>query len=229
MTPRVNAAYQDLLPFHTAKVRLQAERAKIVELESVFQRLGIEGELGMCLLHTHIKLASDEYLTRSFSGRSITIKPAALTCQLPYMWALQKIGGEYIPTAVEFFMPSQCTASLEVISKKIEATCYRDNLAVVGETLDRLGCRNLFGISLLPSYVIMLRQNETFLECEIGDRCLAIDVVHREMLLDRDTTNTLWTFPTNILAHMTSGSVICAVHCPTHCYDHHQCESHCDH
>lgn len=216
------AAFHRLNAFETSKQLLSEHRHQIESLGDVIRDFHFEHSLGICLLHKHFELGSDELLVETIEQDAATIRPAAMSMlsdTIPYMWRLMGLDdGSIRWVPLEFVRKQSVEAShVEFVTQLSTAT---DFFASFTDRLLSLGVANVFGLALHHRSRIQFdRSALALLETDnISERALSIRPVPRERSASADWTQTLWRFPSvgGVLTDSECDQHGCAGHCGEH-------------
>ena len=218
-----STTYDSLLEFQEAKLNSYTSNKKIIQLGNIICEYGLQDKIGLCLLHKHFNINSDEVLLRKVIRNCAVTSPTSFLKKqlIPYMW---KIDGNfdsehYNLCPLEFVMPNVNSTVIKRIAS-INKILYSkaDFLFEFANKLIELKLTNAFGISILNSCFLTKSMDETFLETtNEGLKKLTLKPTNREVLIN-ETIQTQWIFtPSN----STAGTAC------THC-SHGNC-GHCFH
>jgi hypothetical protein len=216
--------FSNLSDFHLAENFVEPQQKHLPKLGQIIRKHNLENSIGVCLLHKHFNLFSDEILVRTFENNAFDISPKAIsaTRAMPYMWAFSKSVSfeETSLYPVEFL---QVDASTEKFEEKVNLLYRHDSFREEFlKELDELNLREVFGLSLIPHELFNLGTDETLLENDTpGERNLKIKVAAIATIKSSKTTQTLWKF-NNVKGE---SGMQCLSHCSGHCGNH--CGGHC--
>lgn len=216
------AAFACLNDFESSKQLLLQNQQHIEKLGEVIRTFGFERHLGVCLLHKHFDLASDEVLVERIESKSSIIKPGPLSMKrdaLPYMWCLANFDDNtkrWVP--LEFAVRQSVEQEhLEFVAGLSSADEFFQALT---DILVTFGIQNVFGISLHHrSRIDFDRSEQLLLETDShSERYMLIEPVRRVRATQPDWTQTLWRFPKhgNAVAEAECSDHGCAGHCAAH-------------
>lgn len=219
LTAYKSDVFDGLQDFFVARDELVESQAMLSELGDVIRRHQLEKYVGMCLLHKHFHLATEERLVEEFVGNNAYIKPTTdYTDALPYMWMVKpsETPGEWVWYPLEFVRNDGSIS--EAIARMEAVTGNQDFLNEIAAKLSELGLSNMFGISILHRDAIKIAEGEILVEStDDQQRVLTFASVPRPSVDPATLTQTLWKFPA-------AGGVESLAECShcTHC-------THCTH
>ncbi|MFB5080599.1 hypothetical protein [Raoultella sp. C349492] len=189
--------YANLPDFFQAKEFLSHYQSYIDDAGEIIKSYGVNGKIGINLLHKHFNLLSDELLVRHIERDKIIIKPLRIgkieVCAFSWAFAKKSIDAPYQLHPVEFIRKNDCHEWVGSINDFIgENSSFQNELF---SYLSTKGLINYFGIGLNPRPLMKIEKNQTLMEEDNhAERKLILNIVSIESIDHTESTQTLWTF-----------------------------------
>ena len=186
--------YANLYEFTTAKELGSKCKNHLESLGKELKEHGLNGNVGIVLLHKHFKLYDDEILLRELHDNVMTVRPTTSRIPVsPYIWAFSKIS---VNKPYAFFPIEYVALGTKTELYRDIATTLENNTVFLTAFFSRISClglTNIFGLGLIPGPAFTMNKSDTLVENDEPGRCLKISVTPAATV-GSEATQTLWIF-----------------------------------